>query len=181
MKSAAIFSAALLALASSANAAVNLVQNPGFETGDFTGWTTSGTPGVFVFPSPASAHSGSNSVSFQDSDPYGFISQNIPTTAGHTYQIDYYLYSLAGGDFFAKWNGSTIPGSAVDTNLPYTLYSFQLPATSASTPLEFYGYNFQVNFFLDDVSVIDLTPAPEPASLSLLAIGAAALLRRRRS
>jgi hypothetical protein len=176
MKSAALTFVTLLACATTANAAVNLVQNPGFETGDLTGWTANDP---FVFFSASIAHSGNYSVILQKSTPYDVLSQNIPTTAGHIYQIDYYLRSISGGDFLAKWNGTQIPGSYVDVTLDYTLYSFQLPANSASTTLEFNGYNFEYQQVLDDVSVTDLGPVPEPTSLSLLALGTLALLRRR--
>jgi hypothetical protein len=177
MKLASLTAAALLAFATSANAAVNLVANPGFETGDFTGWTVSA---AFVANDPPGAYAGNYYARIHLDFPYDFISQNIPTTAGHTYQIDYYLKSQIGGEFHAEWNGSQVFGTSTSgQTFDYTLYSFQLPATSASTLLEFQGWSEDGNYALDNVSVIDVTPVPEPASLSILAIGAVAILRRK--
>jgi hypothetical protein len=72
----------LLGLGITQSARADLITNGGFETGDFTGWTTSGTPTVqSTFP-----HSGSFDALF--SVP-GSISQSLATTAGQSYTIDF--------------------------------------------------------------------------------------------
>ena len=49
----------------------NLVQNPGFETGDFTGWTVSGDISAFA----GSAHSGTYSAAFDDAISQGSLTK----------------------------------------------------------------------------------------------------------
>jgi hypothetical protein len=168
MKFAVLSAAAFLTLATTSNAAV-LVTNGGFETGDLTGWSSGGDVGVFA----ANPHLGAYSVLLVDG---AFINQTITTTPGHKYQLDYWL-EHGGGTFAAKWGGTEIPGSLDTTTNAFAPNSFEVIANSSSTVLtfEFLG----AGVYLDDVVLTDLGPVPEPASLSLLALGALALLRRK--
>jgi hypothetical protein len=178
MKLAALSAAALLALAAtSANAAVNLVSNGGFETGDLTGWSNL-TPGDPVFVAPGFPHSGTYSAFFEQ-EVFSTIEQQIATIAGHTYRIEYYLASPeAEGDFESLWDGITL-SEIHSEDFPYTLYTFDVLADDTNGTLTFKGRNLD-SFFLDDISVIDLDAVPEPASLSILAVGALSLLKRRK-
>ena len=173
---------AVAALSFAHPARANLITNPGFETGDFTGWTTSGAGasvvGTFVFP----PHSGS----FQAHITTGSsITQTLVTMATQSYTISFWLASPSGfaGDSFAvQWGGSTIFTEPAQP-LPYTEFTFTETASSASTALQFLGIGSHntTDWLLDDVSV---TPAGVPdggSTVSLLgcALLGVAVLRRK--
>ena len=72
-----ILAAASFAVAGIASAQ-NLLDNPGFETGDFSGWTRSGNSGfTSIITSPV--NSGSYAASFGPIGSEGYISQILVT------------------------------------------------------------------------------------------------------
>jgi Protein of unknown function (DUF642) len=177
---------AVLAMSQVARAgSVNIVQNGGFESGSFSGWT--GNPQYSLvagftagFDAP---HSGTHYAMLGSYGTLGYLSQNLATTSGSQYDISFYLASdgampnqftvSAGGDLLANL-----------VNLPksnYTEYNYTFDATSSSTTLTFgerddFGY-----LLLDDVSVVDppggnpvptggRLPVPLPATVWLAGI-----------
>jgi hypothetical protein len=168
----------------------NLVLNGNFDANTPPGgtapldWTF--TPAAsgsdfFVGPGPVfGAFSPPNSAnfgavgSFDDS-----ISQTLSTTPGVTYTLSYELAHAdtdSANDFHASWGGVVIPGSVLvnAAEFNYTLFSFTVAVTSSSTVLQFSGREVPSWYELDNVSVSSIIP--EPASLSLLGIGAAGLI-----
>jgi Putative Ig domain len=156
---------------------INLVANPGFETGNFTDWTQSGNTG-YMTVSTEDAHSGLYKASLGPVGSLGYLSQNVATTIGTQYTFSWYLQSdgETPNEFQASWNGTVIFDQ---TNLPafdYTLYSFTETATSTSTPIQF-GFQDDPGYLhLDDVSVsssggLELPITISPTTLPTAAVG----------
>ena len=188
--------AALLATAGTVSA-LNLVQNPGFETGNLSGWTlTPAADASALQVVPAGAHSGAYAALFGASGSLNdSITQVLSTTPGTTYTFSFWLRDnyLQPDDrpyLTASWNGGPVlditPADA-STIRNWTEFSFTETATSASTSIGFAGRNWYF-IKLDDVSVTANpgtgTPVPDPASTGgLQALGLLALwgLKKRQA
>jgi hypothetical protein len=171
-----VFTAALAALSFGYSASANLVTNPGFETGDLTGWTAQGT-GV----NTTKPHSGLYQASLGD---HSTVSQTIPTVAGATYDLSFWIaHGPAGTDEGVGifWNGSGVDGFALFDNQPYFHLTYSgLVATGSSTEIrfdDFGGLNDGGTIYLDDVLVTKSgVGVPEPFSTLWLALPLAGLL-----
>ncbi len=179
---------AFTALLSSPSRA-NYVVNGGFETGNFSGWTTvPASSGSDFGVSTTDPRSGSYAAYFGGTSAgnYDGIYQNLATGAG-TFDLDFWLANNGGGsnDFQVYWGGSLVLNISNASSFGYTEYTFDLSTTSSSTQLLFQGYQVPSFFRLDDVSVTYLASVPEPSSLVLLGLGgllaAGAAIRSARS
>jgi PEP-CTERM motif len=165
----------------------NLVQNCGFETGNFTNWTLGANTSDQFVSGGVIANSGSYGAAMGavvDNFAAGnSVSQLLSTVAGDTYNLDYHVENTGGGinGFEALWNGSVIAASVITNSgaFGYTEYYFTgLLASSSSTSLEFDAYQQPAFYGLDDVSVV----TPEPSSILLMGSGLLTLgswVRRR--
>lgn len=139
-----------------------LVQNGGFETGDFTDWTLNGygfnytfvTNGVY-FPS-IQPHSGNYFALLGQTGYLGTLTQNLVTVPGQAYLLSLWMNSPDGGgynEFSVSWNGNTLFDGVNMPALGWTNMQFIVTATSTSTPLQT-GFRDEATWLgLDDVSV----------------------------
>ena len=211
-----IISAFFVAFLSAAPAAhANLLTNGSFETPTvpvsnfmifstgsalITGWTVTGPQGTGV--GIVSGSFAQNGVTFQALDGIQWldltglnsnstegVSQAVATTAGHVYQISYFIGNTTGGGIFGSASTVNVSLNGLqtfsDTNsntsassLNWVPFSHTFTASGASTTLLFQNADPSSDNSngLDNVVLLDLGPGggtgvPEPASLVLFVVG----------
>lgn len=142
----------------------DLLVNPGFETGNFSGWTLSGST-AFEGVSTSFAttpYSGNYSAFFGAVGSYNIISQTIATTVGDTYNISFALDNSGGpySEVYVAWGGTQVFDIQPSHTFGWNDFGVDVAATSASTTVSF-GFEQVPSYFnLDDASVVDLTSHP---------------------
>lgn len=165
------------------------IVNGGFETGDIDGWTQTGDARFSGVGSGPDAFSGTY---FYFSGPVGGVGtlgQTIATTIGARYTFAFWLSNQSGGSpnsFDASFGGASVFGLSNSPDFGYTYHQFAVTALSATTNVVFTFRSDPGFWFLDEVSVTDMTmmTIPEPSSVALslvglLGLGAAVCARRR--
>jgi hypothetical protein len=150
--------------------AQSLLQNGGFESGDFSSWTLSGNPFAnFVSSgSPIAPHSGKYAAAFGQAGSTGFLSQNLLTAAGQTYLLSFWLENPTGAKpnlLQLNWNTDPSVTNLIfgQTNLDsftWTNFQFIVVAAGTNSTLQFGFRDDPQTLGLDDVSLV---PIPAPA------------------
>lgn len=163
------------------NVVGSLVQNGGFETGDFTGWMLVGNT-IVLGPSgptiynavessanyPLVVHSG-NYGAFMGDVQVATLSQTLATVPGENYLLSLWLDNPTNGatqQFLVNWNGNNVYNVVNPPVFAWTNLKFIVTATSANSVLQFGAENDPAYFGLDDVSV---THIPALAFKTLIA------------
>ena len=138
----------------------SIVNNGGFETGDFTGWTLNASSSYdFVTTSSGWVHSGSYGAALGQPGSLGSLSQTLTTSPGQNYLLSLWVdnprtqYGATPNQFLVQWNGTTLFNKA---NLPFTAWTnlqFVVTATSGSTVLRLEFEDTPYYLGLDDISV----------------------------
>jgi hypothetical protein len=147
-----------------------VVQNGGFETGSFSGWSRSGNAALtsVVRANSTYVHSGTYGADLGPTGTPGYLSQTVTTVSGQTYRLSLWLRNALGrtpNSFQVQWNGAPVLIATNFNNRNWTNLQFLVTATSASSTLQlgFQG-STQETLSLDDVS---LAPAAN-ASIQLV-------------
>ena len=198
-----IVSALLLSMVAQFAAAlpVNLVQNGDFEMavagpGEVPMWTYSGGDSYYGVDADyiGSPLARSGQVFYDGAAMnIGVLSQSVATTAGTSYTLEFdlqrYAWSQSVSNLSAVYFGAGVVFFEEDTHGDWTHFTITglIAGPGVSTLLRFENLNaFDFNQ-LDNISLVasddgDPTGVPEPATplTVLAAVGAIALLRRRR-
>jgi PEP-CTERM motif len=171
----ALAAGAALALGSTQASAAELVQNGGFQTGTFAGWTQSGNTG-FTGVSNGAGNASTFGAFLGPVGSIGTLTQMLNTVAGQTYTISFdyrNLQAAATNTFQVLFGGVQIYASGAG-GFPsaYTTFSgFTGTSTGAQTALVFNFRQDPSYYYLDNVSVQGLAAVPEPASWMMLLLG----------
>jgi hypothetical protein len=173
----------LLGLGITQSARANLITNPGFETGDFTGWNLSGNTGS-TSVCAGCGHSGTYGAVLAAVGSEGFITQSLTTVPGGVYTLSFWLGNGTRGPniFEVSWNGTVVSSITTLFSQNYGYYEFTgLLATTGSTDLEFGFIQESTYWLLDDVSIDGPSSVPDAgSSVMLLGIGLAGVGWMRR-
>jgi uncharacterized repeat protein (TIGR03803 family) len=154
-----------------------ILRNGGFETGNFTNWMLTGdtTNGDYFYDVVLNSFSGYDVVhsgnygAFLGDDRLATLSQTLPTVAGHSYLLSFWLdntISGSGQEFLVRWNSTTLDNLQSPPAFAWTNLQFIATASGTNTLLSFEAENMPNCFGLDDVSV---TPVPVVAFQSAVA------------
>ncbi len=172
----------LFAFASSASA--EMITNGGFETGDFTGWTTGANSfPQYIVTNPVHSGTFAAQIAGFSFNP-NTLSQTITTTlSGQSYDLSFWRYQQGGGPTVSLdvlWNGNSIFSELNPPFASFNIYQqfmFHVTGTGNDT-LTFVSANNPSFTYLDDVSLTQ--SVPEPTCLTLFGLGSVGLVVYRR-
>ena len=141
------------------DAGPTVAVNGGFETGDLTGYSSSG---VSADPLFLGGEFGNYSASLSGS---GFLEQDVATTAGQHYIVSFYVAGDAEASSHSLqvfWDGAQI-SRQTDVTAGFTKYTFDLvgDGSDPTTQLFFSFSTDGTGLLVDQISI---TPTPGPAA-----------------
>lgn len=157
-----------------------LVQDGGFEAGDFCYWTVSGDSsvqsdnlvdnGTYTSYSPLA---GNYFAAFGQVSDLAYLAQSLPTRPGQFYLLSFWLQNELGAtpnEFLIQWNNAAATNVIFNQRnmgaFAWSNMQFIVQASTNTTILRFGFRNDNDVFTLDNVSVIPV-PAPTIQSLAL--------------
>ncbi len=168
----AVLAPSAVATASECDAiAGNLVQNCGFETGDFTDWQVTGIYAGVTGPfGGIDPHSGGDEADFGSIGSDNVASQTISTHAGTSYTFSYWLANEGGtpSDFRVTVAGVvggplTFDSQTDTAGFDWTQFTHTVTASTTALTITFYLRNDPHFYYLDDVSLVPTSPCGQPA------------------
>jgi hypothetical protein len=143
----------------------NLIVNPGFETGNFAGWTTQAAASGSSFAVSGVAHTGAFGMYFAGVDyQYDQVAQAIATLPGRSYLLQFWVNNISpNGDSLRVWWEGNLIYEATPLGLSinqWTQLSFVVVSTGSSSELRFGGYDYPSSFSVDDFTLIQATNGP---------------------
>src|SRR5205814_5297673 len=147
--------AAIVAAMPGASAATNAITNPGFETGNLSGWTCDASDSVVT----GHAHSGTFALQGAAGADTAQCAQTLTLVANTAYTL---TAAVQGGFVFLGVSGG---GSAQTwtTTTSYQTLSLNFTTASATSVTVFvHGWYGQGTYFADDVTLNGPTGGPSP-------------------
>lgn len=170
-----------------------IIVNGGFETGDFTGWTSTGWFTDSDIPNSGSYYAGTGctgaNCTVVGNASSAYLFQDVATTPGTSYALSFF-YNSGGTPTLAStlrvlWGDpkAALSQIVIFTNVntlgAYVGYSGTVTASSATSRLEFLGRQDPDFYQLDDVALAAVTTppsVPEPSSGTLILVALIALV-----
>lgn len=149
---------------------VPLLQNGGFESGDFSGWTAGGNFG-FCTVNTNYANAGFYGGQFGPVGSLGYLSQNVRTVPGQTYLIGFTLDNpmlMSSAEFSVAWNGMPLMDVTNLGLIGWLNFEFIVPASGTNSTLQFGFRDDPAYLGLDGVFV---APIPQPSFQSITKTG----------
>lgn len=164
--------------------AANLVQNPGFETGDLTDWYVTGD-GANMHVGMDDPHSGTYAFDGSPTGAEGYVNQDFSGLGNNQYNLQFYIdqRNTNGNIFQVLWDGQVVYQLNNYANTGYQLVQINgLQAFGGTGTLSF-GFigSDSASWSLDDAD-LEQANTPEPGSLVLFGsgiVGVGELVRRR--
>lgn len=141
---------------------VPILQNGGFEFGDFTGWTTSGNfEDTGVSTNTLYAEAGFYGGQLGPVGSPGYLSQTVTTIPGQTYLIGLMLDNptvMTNSEFNVAWNGTVLMDVTNLGLIGWIPYEFLVTASGMTSTIQF-GFRDDPSYLgLDEVFVSAISP-----------------------